>query len=357
MAELKFPVSALSLISQPVVIVKRDCIVYMNPAAETLAGKDLTGKSASVLLPTHILEQRGNDFVAAAFVGKRSCVVNAYRCASEHIYILSPEPDKEFTEAAVFASLRNSLTNLKLSGSRISRLAEVRCDDVLRSYAISVNRSYYRMKRNVDNLSLIELIKRGEYPMFAEPTDLVELFSTLIDSINILLGCAPVIKFHAPESLHIVVDRYLAELSLLNLISNSLAHCDEHDRITVSLLHTDKSTVIAVDDSGSGIPSDEIPYIFDRNHRNTNLTAAAQGVGLGLATVRHVAELHAGALVVESRGIGYGTSVRLMFSNFVIPTPNLKAEPSIYESCGLISILQELCDKLPDDCYSALTDD
>lgn len=357
MAELKIPVSALSLLSQAVVCVGRDCIDYMNPAAFALAGKDLTGKPAALLFPQHILELGSRGFAATAFIGKKNCVVACAPSAGERVFALSPEAEVEQTEAAVFASMRTSLANVKLCGSRISRLAEMRDDASLRSYAAALNRSYYKMKRNVDNLSLTELIRRGEYPFFAESTNLTELFSKLIDTVNILLGCTPTIEFFAPDELYAVVDTYLAELALLNLISNSLAHCGKNDRIIVSLLRTDKSVVISVNDSGSGISPDELPYIFDRHHRNLELTAAAEGVGLGLATVRSISELHDGALIVESRGVGHGTSVRLMLSGFVSPSRSLRSGSFIYENSELVSILQELVASLPDDCYLSATDD
>lgn len=357
MAETKIPVSALSLISQAVVCVRRDCVVYMNPAAISLAGGDLTGKPASLLFPQHILDLKSSGFAATAFIGKKNCALTCTVSSGERIFALTPEGEVEQTEAAIFASMRTSLANVKLCGSRISRLAEMRDDPSLRSYAAALNRSYYKMKRNVDNLSLNELIRRGEYPFFAESVNLAELFSKLIDTVNILLGTTPKIEFSAPEELHVVVDSYLAELALLNLISNSLAHCGKNDRISVSLLRTDKNVVLSVDDSGSGIAPEDLPYIFDRRHRELELTAAAEGVGLGLATVRSIARLHDGALIVESRGIGRGTSVRLMFSGFVTPSRSLKSESSIYENSELLSILQELVASLPDDCYLAAVDD
>lgn len=357
MSERRIPVSVFALFAQPVICVRKDCISYMNARAIALAGKDLVGKPANTLLSSQLLSDPEGSFVAAAFVGTKSCVINAGAYAGEQVFVLCPDEAPRQTEAAVFAGMRSSLATLRICGSRISRLAELRCDDTLRSYAVSVNRCYYKMKRNIDNLSLIDLIRCGEYPFFAESTDLTELFSKLIDSVNVLLGTATKIEFSAPPELYAVVDRYLAELALLNLLSNSLAHCGENDRISVSLVRTDKSTVLAVNDSGSGIAPEELPHVFDRQSRCSDLSAAAEGVGLGLATVRSIAELHGGTVLLESRGVGCGTSVRLMLSNFVAASGRLRSDTMLYGSVGLTSILQELSDALPDDCFSSMTDD
>ncbi len=358
MSERKIPVSVLPLLTRPVIIVKKELISYMNPAAVSLAGKDFTGKPASLLLPSHLTGTHGGTFTATGFIGKRNCVVNVCNTPTEQYFVLTPSADDEGIEAAAFASMRSSLANLRICGSRLSQLAELRKGEPLRSYSISVNRSYYRMKRNIDNLNLVDLMHHGEYPLCTESTDLSLLFGELISSIGILLGSGSGISidFHAPEQLYVVVDRYLAELALLNLLSNSLAHCKSGDRISVSLLKTDKSTVLAVNDSGSGIDPEALPHIFG-NGGEKRLSATAQGVGLGLKTVRSIAELHEGALIIESRGIGYGVSARLMFSNYVTPSRRLKAPNSGYEVLGMQGILQELSSCLPDDCYSSLTDD
>ena len=299
MAERKIPVSVLSLLEQPVMIVKKELISYMNPAAVSLAGKDFTGKPASLLLPSHLTGTHGGTFTATGFIGKRNCVVNVCNAPTEQYFVLTPSAEEEGIEAAAFASMRSSLANLRMCGSRLSQLAEMRKDEQLRSYSICVNRSYYRMKRNIDNLSLIDLMHHGACPLCAESTDLTRLFGELISSISILLrsGSGISIDFHAPDQLYLVVDRYLAELALLNLLSNSLAHCKSGDRISVSLLKTDKSTVLAVNDSGSGIDPEALPHIFG-DGGDKRLSAAAQGVGLGLKAVRSIAELHDGALII-----------------------------------------------------------
>lgn len=357
MAEHRIPASALSVISQPLIFVKRDIISYMNAAAIEFGGGDLTGKAASVLFPSYILDHKNGSFAATAFVGKKSCTVNVYSHDTETVFALLPKPDTDAAEPTVFASLRTTLANLKMSGSCISRLAEMKHDELLRGYAASVNRCYYRIKRCIDNLSLIELIRHGEYPFYAESTDLSEFYAKLIDSIRILLDKDLKIEFTAPEHLYISIDRYLAELAMLNLISNSLKHCGDKGRISISLMRTDKNTIIAVNDTGEGISPEILPLLFNRQLRSTELCSAAEGTGLGFATVRSIAELHDGALIVESRGTGKGTSVRLMLSNFVQPSSSLRSGGSIYGSGGLSGILQELTDSLPDDCYTSMTDD
>ncbi len=74
-----------------------------------------------------------------------------------------------------------------------------------------------------------------------------------------------------------------------------------------------KGVVVIVDDTGMGIPAEEIPYVFDRFYRGTMAQQLKiHGSGLGLAIVREIVESHGGTITVQS-GIGRGTSFRLWF--------------------------------------------
>jgi len=77
----------------------------------------------------------------------------------------------------------------------------------------------------------------------------------------------------------------------------------------VRLTRTDGQAQIQVTDTGEGIAADFLPFIFDRfRQADSTITRRHGGIGLGLAIVRHLAELHEGSVQAESAGEGYGST-------------------------------------------------
>ncbi len=107
---------------------------------------------------------------------------------------------------------------------------------------------------------------------------------------------------------------------LWNLLSNAVKFTPPGGRIDVSLDHIGGNARLSVADSGQGISSEFLPFIFDRfRQAGEHLTRAHGGLGLGLAIVRHLVEAHGGHIEARSEGEGKGTA-------FLITLP-FKAPP------------------------------
>jgi two-component system sensor histidine kinase BaeS len=100
---------------------------------------------------------------------------------------------------------------------------------------------------------------------------------------------------------------------LSNLVGNALKFTPAGGEVVVAAREGPDEVVVDVRDSGPGIAPDELPHIFDRFFRGTNVgEARASGSGLGLAITRSLAEMHGGAVDVTSApGQGSVFSVRL----------------------------------------------
>ena len=86
-----------------------------------------------------------------------------------------------------------------------------------------------------------------------------------------------------------------------NLLSNALHHTPKHGKIIVRLERFDQTIQINVQDSGSGIPEDAIPFVFERFYRTDRSRSRLKGgTGLGLAIARQLTEAHAGTLTAEN---------------------------------------------------------
>jgi CheY-like chemotaxis protein len=94
-----------------------------------------------------------------------------------------------------------------------------------------------------------------------------------------------------------------------NLLSNAIKFTPSGGRVQVHLARADAQVEIGVSDTGPGIPPAFLPYVFDRfRQADSTLTRAHGGLGLGLAIVRHLVELHGGTVQATSPGQGQGAS-------------------------------------------------
>ncbi|MDX6368696.1 MAG: hypothetical protein QOG93_198, partial [Gaiellaceae bacterium] len=104
------------------------------------------------------------------------------------------------------------------------------------------------------------------------------------------------------------------ERLLDNLIENALRHTPSGSSVTMAARARGRRLIIEVSDQGGGIPSDELPYIFDRFYRARS-SDGTRGSGLGLAIVKAIAESHEGEVSVESKA-GVGTTFRVELPGF-----------------------------------------
>ena len=104
------------------------------------------------------------------------------------------------------------------------------------------------------------------------------------------------------------------EQALVNLLDNAVKFNKEGGEAKIETNVTaDGRVMIAVSDTGSGIPSDDLPRIFERFYRvDKARSREVGGTGLGLSIVRHVVERMAGSIKVESR-LGKGTTFTISF--------------------------------------------
>jgi CheY-like chemotaxis protein len=94
-----------------------------------------------------------------------------------------------------------------------------------------------------------------------------------------------------------------------NLLSNAVKFTPEGGRIEVRLAEENNRVRLEVKDSGVGIAPDFLPYVFDRfSQADSSVTRSFGGLGLGLAIVRHLIELHGGTVGVMSAGEGLGAA-------------------------------------------------
>ena len=104
-----------------------------------------------------------------------------------------------------------------------------------------------------------------------------------------------------------------------NLLSNAIKFTPEEGRVEVQLKRADHHVAVVVSDTGAGIPSDFLPYIFERfQQADTSEKRTHGGLGLGLSIVRNLVEMHGGSVRAASEGEGRGAT-------FTVTMPMLAA--------------------------------
>ncbi len=113
--------------------------------------------------------------------------------------------------------------------------------------------------------------------------------------------------------------------AIWNLLSNAVKFTPDSGRIIVSLRQDQAAMRLQVRDNGQGIDPAFIPFIFDRfRQADGSMTRKHGGLGLGLAIVRHIIEMHGGSVWAESEGAGKGATFTVEFPLQIIAQNNLK---------------------------------
>lgn len=110
-----------------------------------------------------------------------------------------------------------------------------------------------------------------------------------------------------PEAGSIIADPDRIRQALWNLAANAIKFTATGGTVRVSANRESSQLTLAVADSGIGIAPEFLPHVFDKFTQAESGSRRSSGLGLGLAIVRHVGELHGGTVTVESKGLGHGT--------------------------------------------------
>ncbi len=199
-----------------------------------------------------------------------------------------------------------------------------------RALVSTAHRNGVRLLRMVNSLLDYSRLEAGKAQARYEPIDLAgftaELASTFRSAIEraglVLQVEAPAL----PQPVH--VDRDMWEKVVLNLLSNALKFTFEGSiAVEVAPSADGEAAELVVRDTGTGIPADELPHLFERFHRVEGARGRSiEGSGIGLALVQELVRLHGGTIAVESTmGRGSRFTVRLPFGADHLPAERVQA--------------------------------
>src|SRR5215470_13207004 len=123
-----------------------------------------------------------------------------------------------------------------------------------------------------------------------------------------------------------------------NLLSNAVKFTNKGGRIEARLVRIGDRIEVSISDTGIGIDPQFLPHVFDRfRQADSTSTRRYGGLGLGLAIVRHLAEVHGGSVTASSPGIGMGATFKVHFpASRTTRLPQPESEPTEPQSDQLV---------------------
>jgi CheY-like chemotaxis protein/two-component sensor histidine kinase len=192
-----------------------------------------------------------------------------------------------------------------------------------------MERQVAHMKRLVDDLLDVSRITGKRLEMRMEPLHLAELVRHAAQAVQPVLGLRElVLEIDADaEPLWVSGDEVRLGQVLNNLLGNAIKFTGPEGRIVLRLRRADaQQAEIVVQDNGFGMPPEVLAHVFDLFYQAPQGTDRSRGgLGLGLAIVRSLVEMHGGSVEAESGGDGRGSNFTLRLPTIAPPVPSASA--------------------------------
>ena len=169
-----------------------------------------------------------------------------------------------------------------------------------------------RLARMVDDLQTLAAADAAALNLTRSPADLAELAATAADSLARRFEAAGIMLDRDLAASPVLADPHWLHQVITNLLTNALKFTPSGGRVTISTERAGIHAILRVTDTGTGIPAEDLPRIFDRFFRGQR-AAQISGSGIGLTVAAELAQAHGGRLTAasETTGLGHGTQMTL----------------------------------------------
>jgi signal transduction histidine kinase len=243
-------------------------------------------------------EQRRGD-LARRLVEQQSALDRAGRARDEFLAMLAHELRNPL------GTISNAIQVLRLRGHG---------DGAFERALDTAERQVRHQARLVDDLLETSRVTRGVVELRREPLDLAVLVRAVAAEQRSALAQARLkLVLDLPEErLTVRGDRLRLSQTLSNLLRNAVKYTPAGGRVTVRVRAVDGRAEVTFRDTGAGIAADVLPHVFEVFAQGDHsLDRSKGGLGVGLAVVRGLVELHGGEVVAESAGPGLGAEFTL----------------------------------------------
>jgi PAS domain S-box-containing protein len=205
-----------------------------------------------------------------------------------------------------------------------ARILRTRDLDPSTAHAVEViERNAQTQIRLIEEVLDVSRIITGKMTLAAEPVDLGAVLRSAVDMVRPSMQAKRIlIDEKIGDVPRVIGDTHRLQQAFWNLLSNALKFTGEGGAVTVALRAAAPDVELEVSDNGVGIRREVLPFVFDRfRQADSSITRTHGGLGIGLAIVRHIVELHGGWVRAVSAGEGHG-------STFIIRLPGAHRGPT-----------------------------
>lgn len=251
------------------------------------------GETANLVTLRDITERRQAELERIRLLAKAEA---ANRVKDEFLAVLSHELRTPLNPILGWTQLLRS-----------NRIPPQKIDQALET----IERNASLQAEMIKDLLDVSRILRGKLQLNPVSVDLINIIKAAIETVRLAAHAKSVeiITNFSSETAFVEGDANRLQQIFWNLLSNAVKFTPSKGKVNVELTCNNSQAKITIADTGKGINSHFLPYVFDYfRQENSSSTRNTGGLGLGLAIVRHLVELHGGNIQVESPGIGKGTT-------------------------------------------------
>ena len=250
---------------------------------------------------------------AMLFQAAKRARIEAERAAAENENLYRKAEDssrlKDEFLATISHELRTPLTSI-LGWSRMLRSHQLSDEDYAKALE-TIERNAQSQAQLIDDLLDVSRIITGKLRMDVRPSDPNEFIEAAIEALKpaAVAKGVRIQKIIDTGLVSVPGEPVRLQQVVWNLLSNAIKFTSRGGRVLVRLERVNSHIEIVISDTGQGISADFLPFVFDRFRQADQRTNRQHGgMGLGLAIVRHLVELHGGSVKAESAGEGQGSS-------------------------------------------------
>ena len=218
---------------------------------------------------------------------------------------------KDSSQGFIAQVAHELLTPLTTIRSYNEMLMDGEVDDIemQKEFYNTINDETFRLTRFIQNLLSIAKLEMGGLVM---QKGLIKTDWLVEDSVSAVEGeaikkCIKISKNLPDNFPSIMGDKEMLKIAIINVLGNAVKYCPENSIITLTLLDQQEEIHFIIEDDGPGIPSEDLPHIFEKFFRSTDQNVKDKmGSGLGLAMTAEIINLHGGEVGAESEH-GNGT--------------------------------------------------
>ena len=212
--------------------------------------------------------------------------------------------------------------------------------ETARAFA-AIERNARAQRQIVEDVLDVSRIIMGKLRLEMRPVDWRGLVQDAVESVRPAAEAKGVYlsTLLAHEAGEVTADPDRLQQVMWNLLSNAVKFTPAGGRVEVELRREGARTALQVSDTGQGIAPEFLPHVFDRfRQADMGTTRQHGGLGLGLAIVRHLVELHGGDVTAESAGRGLGSTFTLRLPLRSAPRVQESSEPAVMKAVPVASM-------------------